>query len=349
MRKRLVVVIPNYRTHQLTVDCLASLDGQIERERDAVIVIENGSKDGSALKLRRTIASRGWEPWVRVIELETNMGFAVACNTGITAEEANAYLLLNNDTIVQPRAIASLLTAMRSRANAGIITPKQLDPDGTAQSFCFRYISPVSEFLRAASTGFLARLLRRYGLKIETSDKVIEAEWVCFACVLIRQEVIEKVGLLDPRYFLMYDDVDYSRRARNAGWSVLFWPDAAIVHLGNASNPLGALSARRKRLPHYHYASRALYFAKFYGRLGLWIANLLWTGGRMISLAREVLGKKGSPVCEKEWRDIWTNWLNPYRPCRPWEPTSADGDQKSWQLRSLSPKEEGDQGVNRRS
>jgi len=151
------------------------------------------------------------------------------------------------------------------------------------------------------------------------SEEPFEPEWAGFPCALIRREVIEEIGPMDEGYFLYFDDVDYCRRARRAGWRVLYWPEARVAHLGGASNPLVATAAERKRKPIYYYESRARYFAKFYGRAGLWAANLLWMTGRMISLAREVIGNKKPYTSEKEWWDNWTNWLDPFRPPTGWQ------------------------------
>ncbi len=78
--------------------------------------------------------------------------------------------------------------------------------------------------------------------------------------------------------------------------------------------PVKSLTAERKRRPRYWYESRARYYAKHHGRVGLWTANLFWWLGRLISLARELGGNKQPHTCEREWRDIWTNWLDPLRP-----------------------------------
>ena len=311
---RLAVVILNFRTANLTIDCLESLSAQIEAGRDVAIVVDNGSGDGSAERIETAIAERRWSAWTSVIQSRTNVGFPAGCNIGVRAIEADAYLLLNNDTIVRPGAVSSLLRALHEHPEAGIISPQLEWPDGIPQVNCRRYLSPVSEFLSAAATGPLARLLQRYGVSLPFSNRPCEPEWLCFASALIRREVIQQVGLLDEGYFNYFDDVDYCRRARRAGWRVLSWPEARVVHLVGASQSVESDRAARRRRPAYYYASRARYFAKFYGRLGLGLANLLWTTGRAISKARELVGNKKPHVCEKEWRDIWTNFWNPLKP-----------------------------------
>ncbi len=136
-------------------------------------------------------------------------------------------------------------------------------------------------------------------------------DWTCFACVWIREEVIDQVGILDDGYFLYFDDTDYCRRTWNAGWQVLNWPASRVIHLEGQSNPWQELHRRQKRQPWYHYASRSRYYAKFYGKSGLLAANIYWYLGWMIAWLRYLLSGRQVKTCEHEIRDIWINWRNP--------------------------------------
>jgi GT2 family glycosyltransferase len=118
---------------------------------------------------------------------------------------------------------------------------------------------------------------------------------------------------MDEGYFMYFEDVDYCRRVWRSGWHILYWPEARVVHLQPFSAARRA-EASRTRLPAYYYASRSRYYGKFYGRSGLWLANMLWVVGRTISLIREGLGQKEPHISVLQWRDIWTNALNPMRP-----------------------------------
>jgi len=316
---RLAVILLNYRTAHLTIDCLRSLVGQLDRERDCVVVVENGSNDGSAERIETAIRENGWTDIARVLPSDVNLGFPGGCNFGIRSVQAERIMLLNNDTLVQPGAVDEMLRVLDDRPDVGLVTPQPVGTDGQPQYACFRYRSPISEFLIAASTGPISHLLKRYEVLLPVSDEPREADWLGFPCVVIRRELIEEIGMLEEGYFLYFDDIDYCRRAHNAGWKVLNWPAAKIIHLGGASNPLEELAAARKRKPYYYYASRAWYFAKFYGRAGLLLANALWTLGRVISFARELVGNKQPHTSEREWLDIWTNCFNPFKPPKRWE------------------------------
>lgn len=310
---RLAIVIINYRTPKLVIDCLASLQPEIEVGQDSVVVVDNASGDNSVEQIEQAITRNNWSSWVKLLPSTVNGGFSAGNNLGIKALTADAYLLLNSDTIVRTGAIQSLLDAMESHPKAGLISPRLEWLDGTPQISCFRDRSPVSEVIASAQTGPITKLLQRYDVPIPVSDTPIEPEWTSFACVLIRREVIEQIGLMDEGYFMYRDDNDYCRRAREAGWQILHWPHAKVVHLRGGSGSVKSDMVQRKRPPNYWYASRSRYFAKFYGKIGLWVANLLWLTGRSISLAREVVGNKKPHTCEYTAQDIWTNWLDPMK------------------------------------
>jgi N-acetylglucosaminyl-diphospho-decaprenol L-rhamnosyltransferase len=311
---RLAIIILIYRTPKLVIDCLASLEQEVQIDRDSVIVVDNASGDNSVELITQAIATHQWENWVKVIPSPINGGFSEGNNIGIKTVEADAYLLLNSDTIVRKGAISSLLKAMETHPEAGLISPRLEWPDSTPQISCFRYHSPMSELINSAATGLVTQLLQQCDVPIPVSNTPIEPQWTSFACVLVRREVIEQIGLMDEGYFMYYDDVDYCRRARNAGWKILHWPEARVVHLRGGSGSVKSDIATRKRPRPYLYASRSRYFAKLYGVLGLWFANFCWLVGRSISLSRELVKNKRPHTCEYQAQDIWMNWQNPMKP-----------------------------------
>ena len=305
---RLAIIILNYRTPKLVIDCLASLQNEIDVEHDRVIVVDNASGDGSVEQIELAITESNWSQWVHLLPSKVNGGFSAGNNLGIKAIKADNYLLLNSDTIVRAGAIDSLTKAMQAHPDVGIVSPRLEWLDGKPQISCFRYRSPVSELIDAAATGPITKLLRNFDVPIPVTDFPLESQWTSFACVLIRHEVIEKIGLMDEKYFMYFEDIDYCRRVRNGGWKILHWPEARVVHLRGGSGTVKADLAARKRPKPYLYASRSRYFQKFYGLSGLWRANLFWIAGRNISLIRELVGNKQPHTCEAEAQDIWMNW-----------------------------------------
>lgn len=312
---KLAIVILNYKTPNLVIDCLSSLQ---ERERYEgweifTIVVDNCSGDDSVEKIEKCISQNQWEDWVKLVPSPVNGGFSAGNNVGIKAVDADAYLLLNSDTIVRPKAISTLLDCLSKNPEAGLISPRLEWLDGEPQISCFRYPTPVSEAIASARTSVVTKLLSKYEIPIPVFDTVREVEWTSFAAVLIRKEVIEQIGYMDEGYFMYFEDIDYCRRARSAGWKILHCPDARIVHLRGGSGSVKSDIASRKRPKSYLYASRARYFAKFYGKSGLWLANFLWVAGRGISLGREAIGNKQPHVCDRQFQDIWINSLEPLK------------------------------------
>ena len=311
---RVLIVLVNYRTPGLTIDCLRSLQPQVQAVGDAqVVVVDNASGDGSADQIQQTIDQQQWSLWAGLIRSQVNGGFSAGNNIGIQSAKADAYLLLNTDTLVEPGAIAAMLDALDRHPKAGIVGPRLQWPDGQPQISCFNDPSPISELLVAAGTGVLDELLSRFCVPTAVSDQPTHAQWLSFAAVIVRRQVIELVGPMDDGYFMYFEDIDYCRRARKAGWDVLYWPDARVVHLRGGTSPVKMLAAQRKRHPRYYYAARARYFAKFYTRFGLWSANALWMLGRVISWLRELLRHKQPHTWQRQGRDNWTNAWSPLR------------------------------------
>ncbi|MGF1508475.1 MAG: glycosyltransferase family 2 protein [Myxococcota bacterium] len=308
----LVVVVLNYKTPELVVDCLGSLAPQVDGVRRSVVVVDNDSRDGSVEIIGSAIDQRGWSHWARLVPSPVNGGFAAGNNLGIQAADADNYLLLNSDTIVRPGALDEILHAAAVRPEAGLIGPRLEWPDETPQISAFRFPSPFSEVIHSAETSLVTRALSGFDVPIPVSDAPIEADWVSFACVLIRSSVVHRIGLLDDNYFMYYEDIDFCRRARDAGFHIVYWPDARVVHLRGGSGDVKSSIAQKKRPRRYLYESRSRYFAKFYGGVpGVLAANLGWYTGRSVSKLRELVGNKKNHLCEKESTDIWTDWLRP--------------------------------------
>jgi N-acetylglucosaminyl-diphospho-decaprenol L-rhamnosyltransferase len=312
---KLLVVITSYRAKQLTLDCLHSLEGEVKENPGMMVgICDNGNEDDTADVLCKAIAENGWQEWAYVRTVNPNRGFSggnnVILNEALGADSNyEFYLLLNADTLVRRGAIKTLLETAKRFPEAGIIGPRIEDIDGNGQVSCFRYISPVHELIRAARTGPVTRAFRNWVVPIDPSLNPDFPEWTSFCCALIRSEVMNTIGVLDEGYFLYFDDVDYCRSTRNAGWEIYHQPEAVVVHYEGQSNPVVENTARQKRRPDYWYISRSWYFTKFYGKPGLLAANLLWYSGRLIACLRELVGNKKPHVCEAEWIDIWKGFL----------------------------------------
>jgi N-acetylglucosaminyl-diphospho-decaprenol L-rhamnosyltransferase len=313
---KLCVIILNYRRAALTIGCLDALRPQLEGRGDrCAICIDNASDDGSADAIERALAQNNWNGWARLVRAPVNSGFAGGNNLGFQAVEADYYLLLNSDARVLPGAIDELLNAIQQRPEVGAIGPRLQGEDGEAQVSCFRYRTPLTEMLEAAGIGPLDRLFHRRLVPMGVFDQPMEPQWLSFACIMIRRAVIEQIGLMDEGYFMYFEDIDYSRRMKKAGWRMVHHPSARVMHLRGGTSSVKAALKARTRVPRYYYESRSRYFARFYGGIfGLWLTNIMWVIGRSMSLMREWIARRERGSCEREALDNWTNFFRPFRP-----------------------------------
>lgn len=310
----LSIVIVNYKTPNLVTDCLETLLPELEGVDARVFIVDNNSEDNSCSIINEWLAEHDTNKKVSLIQSNTNAGFSSGNNIGIKALKARYYLLLNSDTLVRPGAIKSILGAANASPGAGLISPRLEWANEVSQESCFSFPGPVSEFCSAAQTGWIDRLLSNYIVALQVQSVATKPKWTSFACVLIRDEVFQQIGLMDERYFMFFEDVEYCHRARKAGWTIVNIPEARVVHLRGGSSPVKENTRQRKRLPRYYYESRALFYFQTYGWLGLTVTNLLWETGRLISKIRQILGRSDKAAIENQWLDIWTNWLNPLEP-----------------------------------
>ncbi|HWK11211.1 MAG TPA: glycosyltransferase family 2 protein [Vicinamibacterales bacterium] len=238
---RLAIVIVSYNARRDLEACLGSLRRHPPAVDHEIVVVDNHSTDGSA------DAARAAD--VRVIEMGHNAGFSAANNAGIRATSGELILLLNSDTIVGPAALDRLVHRLET-TGAAVAGPRIVDANGRAEISFGRMISPMNELRQK-------RLMRQY----EAGDRATVArierrtrreqftDWVTGACLLVRRADAEAVGLLDERFFLYTEDVDFCASIRKHGGRVLFTPAAEITHLrgrSRASAP-GAANAAYER------------------------------------------------------------------------------------------------------
>jgi hypothetical protein len=305
MMKRICAVIVNYKTAELTRDCIDSLLPQLDVRYDCIVVVDNASGIGELELLTGYLASQCESGLVKIIALPQNAGFSAGNNAGIASCEAEYYLLTNSDTVFLPGAVSGLVTGASTFPSGGLISPRLEYPDGEPQVSCFRFHSPVSETIRSANTGIITRILKSFNVPLLPSSSPSHPEWTSFACVLIRKAVIDSIGLLDDGFFMYYEDEDYCYRCREAGFDIVNWPSARVIHLQGKSSDVGKRVVERKMLPDYYYHSRSRYYHKHYGYPGFILANAFWYLGRLISLIRQTLQKIERPVPSNEFLNIW--------------------------------------------
>ncbi len=315
----LLIVIVCYRVVDLTIQCLDSIAGQIhDMPGMQVVVCDNGTGPEAVEQLRHHILQQGWDTWATLQAISPNVGFTGG-NNAVLREAMQwpmppkYFLLLNADTVVLPGALKHLYESMEASPKVGIMGASLVNPTGKMDVSCFRDLSPLSEFLRGAGTGIVNRLLFRDDFPLMPAKGSAYYDWVSFAAAVIRTEVIREIGFLDEGYFLYFDDADYCRVARKAGWKIACCEDAKVIHYEGQSNEVPESTRMLKRRPRYFYVSRSRYFAKHLGTLGLWIANMAWSIGAVLGCVKQLLLGRRPNSCESEWRDIWANAWAPVR------------------------------------
>jgi GT2 family glycosyltransferase len=280
---KLLVVIVNYRTAPLTVDCLQSVaeEGTALNTLRAVVV-DNASGDDSAAQIRDAIANRGWSRWAEVVEAPRNGGFAFGNNVAIRpallgTNPPEFVLLLNSDTVVRRDAIATLVRFLESRPEVGIVGSRLEDPDGTPQCSAFRFPTLRSELAEALNFGFVNRLLHRHVILPGIAAEACPTAWVAGASMLVRRTVFDEVGLLDKRYFLYYEEVDFCLRAAQAEFACWYEPASRVVHLVGQSSGVTERTTSKKRRPGYWFESRRRYFVKNHGWAYAAAVDAVWT------------------------------------------------------------------------
>lgn len=297
----LVVVIVNYRTAGLTIDCLRSLVSEVRSlPGTRVIVTDNASGDGSVEKIQAAIETEGWGDWASLQPLERNGGFAYGNNAAIrpVLESPNPppyILLLNPDTIVRPGALKALVDFMDSHPDVGIAGSRLEDPDGTPQRSAFRFHSILSELDFGLRLGIVTKLLSNWVVAPPVSDEVGQTDWVAGASMIVRREVFETAGLMDEEYFMYYEEMDFCLQAKKAGWSCWYVPPSHVVHLVGQSSGVTDTKRPPKRLPQYWFDSRRRYFLKNHGWLYAAVADAAWASGFALWRLRRIIQRKPDP------------------------------------------------------
>lgn len=226
----LSIVIVSFNTREVLARCLEALLAAPPVVPHEIVVVDNASTDGSAEMIRAR-----W-PAIAVLEQPVNLGFAAANNVGIRASAGELVLLLNSDTLVPAGAVDLLVARLQATPVAAVAGPRLVDAQGRVELSFGPMISPVGELRQK-----LVRLLheRRVAPVSRWVHRTTRAEqfvaWVSGAALLVYRQDAEAVGLLDERYFLYTEDVDFCAAIRARGRAVLFTPAATVTHLRGRS------------------------------------------------------------------------------------------------------------------
>jgi len=286
------VIVVNYNTahllHRMWTALMAS-KGQLSLE---VIIVDNASRDGSVEMLKSDPAFSS----AHIISNRVNVGFGRANNQAIHFATGRYVLLLNTDAFVSPDTLPRTIEHLDHHPECGVVGVRLVDENGTVQPGCRSFPTPWNLFL---SRSGMSRFVSRASLVDDPDADDLESrrcDWVPGCYLLTRRELIDRIGLFDPRYFLYYEEVDFCRRVRAAGWLTWYLAQTTVVHVGGASATSDAtLTAAGRQIPTLQIESEVLYVRKHHGAGGLLAFALLSGVADLVQLARR-LAKRPGPV-----------------------------------------------------
>ncbi|MFQ5685866.1 MAG: glycosyltransferase family 2 protein [Candidatus Scalindua sp.] len=270
-------IIVNWNTRDILIDCLNSIYKTVTDIDSEIYVVDNNSTDGS-----REAVKNGF-PDVKLIENETNTGFAHANNQALSIMQGRFAVLLNSDAVLQEGAIKTLLNFMSNTPEAGIAGVQLLNDDGSRQNSIDNFPSLETEILNKS----ILRLISpdKYPNKARDYNAPIEVDSVIGACMMVRKEAIDDVGSLDEDYFIFLEETDWCFRMHKKGWKVYHVPDARVFHLSGHSKKRASGEAQIE-----YYKSLYKFFRKNRGTVSYLTIRVLKPCKIFINLLPNVLG-----------------------------------------------------------
>jgi len=246
----LSIVILNYNTRELTLDCLRSLEKVYQELEFEVIVVDNGSTDGS-VKAFKKIIIKNQEFRIKLLELKKNLGFAGGNNAAKKYAKGKYVLILNSDTLIHQSTLKRSYKYMESHEDAAMLTCKMILPDGlldqdARRSFPTPWISLTHLILRLDRIFPKSKIFAKYWYGYIDPDKTHEIDVAQGAYMFTRKSVLDDVGWFDEDYFLDGEDIDLCWKIKQKGWKIVYYPKVSITHVKKASKKKPSKENRRK-------------------------------------------------------------------------------------------------------
>ncbi|MFN8636264.1 MAG: glycosyltransferase family 2 protein [Chloroflexota bacterium] len=295
-------MVVSYNRRDLVSRCIDSLLAEHVEGGVEVIVVDNASSDGTPA----AIAER--YPDVRSIVSPENLGYGGGCNLGLEVASGRYLLVLNQDIVVRPGALAELVRFADAHPDAGVVGARLEYEDGRFQHSAFRFPDWKQAFF-----GFFDSLVPldsevngRY--PVSWSELAFAAEHLLGACLLFRRAALQQVGMFDPAFFMYYEETDLCARLVKAGWRNYYLPTARVMHVGAAST-----SAASEQMSVQFHRSQAIFYRRHRGPGGYAVLKLIvWAGiaYRLARSTRAVLRGRITPALFRErlagyWRILW--------------------------------------------
>jgi GT2 family glycosyltransferase len=255
----LSICIVNLNAKKYLSRCLKSISWGLETQDYEIIIVDNNSSDKSCSYIKNLQNKK-----IILIQNSYNSGYTIAINKALEKSKGENILILNPDSILEQKSIDTLLKFLKYNENAGIVGPKVINELGLFQASCRRGIATplavFSYFLGFAKLFKKNRLFTGYQLNHLDEDYISQVDGVSGSCMIIKREVVNKIGHFDERFFAYQEDSDFCLRAKKEGWSIYYNPEAKIMHIGGVG---GANSVPMKAIFEWHRSYYRYYFKHF--------------------------------------------------------------------------------------
>ena len=258
---KLSIVIVNYKTPALLKLCINSIQESSQNLKPEIIVVDSQSQEETQEMLREDF------PDVSFFPFEENVGYSRAVNLGLKKSSGQYILVLNADIISFEGTISKMVNFMENHSQVGMIGPQLINFNNTVQDSCYQFITPKTILYRRTFLGrlpFAKKTLRNFLMKDWDHQSTKQVDWLLGAALMVRRAALDKIGLMDERFFLYCEDVDWSRRFWEKGYQVVYFPEAKMAHYHRR------LSADRKGIlgifnpaTRIHIKSALKYFFKY--------------------------------------------------------------------------------------
>jgi GT2 family glycosyltransferase len=319
------VIIVSFNTREVLRECLETLQKEAVGLNTETIVVDNQSRDQSADMVERDF------PWVLLRRSGANLGFAGANNVAFREATGRYLVLLNSDAFLQPGSLRLAIRKMEEDPQCGLAGARLIGRDGAWQPSARMFPSPLNDLLtlsgmsaRFPQSKFFGRFDRTWA----SQDQPAQVDWVPGAFSIIRKEALSQVGMFDEDFFLYYEEVDLCYRIKQAGWSIWYWPDVVVVHLGGESSKTVSslkFSKSGAQLTLWRMRSGMIYYRKHHGSTA-WFAKAVegaWyrmrarkNAGRtdIESIRKREDSEVFLELLDRAWKETQGGRLSPARP-----------------------------------
>ena len=276
---RLLTVIVNFRTPEMTLKALKALVREMQVIPDSqAVIVDNDSGDGSFEKITSAVREMDLVDRVRVLQSGHNGGFGFGLNYAVrdalaSDDPPDAVYLLNSDAFLDSGSLKTLCDYQEKHPEAAILGSYIHGPEGEPHCTSFRFPTIIGELAGNLRLRILKPLVERWVISIPWPTEPCRVDWVAGASMLIRSQVFKEIGLYDEGYFLYYEETDFCRRAAGVGYQTWYLPASSVAHVGGASTGFKNSEKPRAR---YWFESRRRYFKSHHGLLYLQATNVVW-------------------------------------------------------------------------